>query len=285
MVTQVWNEQWNYATRFIIIFSFCCCDAQPASTLDDELPGEFVASADVYQMDSSIKTIHVFVALCDNRYQGIVPVPSKIGNGQDPNNNLYWGCAFGIKTYFKNSSEWKLIRMQKIDSTKMERLVFRHRALNYYLVADAYNGKHIKACTVDFLNSSCGKLNDTLMIEQRVVGINAYSQMLAYIGHDGLMDFELNDSYLNTDHRKRDVVILACYSKHYFSMPLKDALVNPLVWSSGLMAPEAYTLHDALSGYVLGETNEQIRSRAALAYARYQKCSERAARNLLLTGW
>jgi hypothetical protein len=45
--------------------------------------------------------IHVFVALCDNKYQGIVPVPAKIGNGQDPLNNLYWGAAYGIKSFFK----------------------------------------------------------------------------------------------------------------------------------------------------------------------------------------
>lgn len=32
------------------------------------------------------KTIHVYVALCDNVYQGIVPVPKTIGNGDDPRN-------------------------------------------------------------------------------------------------------------------------------------------------------------------------------------------------------
>jgi len=49
------------------------------------------------------------------------------------------------------------------------------------------------------------------------------------------------------------------------------------------MAPEAYTLHDALSGYVIGESNEKIRERAAAAYARYQKCSINAAKGLLIT--
>ncbi|WP_176700834.1 hypothetical protein [Gilliamella sp. Fer4-1] len=37
------------------------------------------------------KVIHVLVALCDNKYQKIVPVPKAIGNGQDPKSNLYWG--------------------------------------------------------------------------------------------------------------------------------------------------------------------------------------------------
>lgn len=41
------------------------------------------------------KTIGVFVALADNASQGIVPVPAAIGNGDDPERNLYWGTAGG----------------------------------------------------------------------------------------------------------------------------------------------------------------------------------------------
>jgi len=36
-----------------------------------------------------VRTIHVFVALCDNEHQGIVPVPEIFGNGDDPANNLF----------------------------------------------------------------------------------------------------------------------------------------------------------------------------------------------------
>ncbi|MDR2238683.1 MAG: hypothetical protein LBE92_21425 [Chryseobacterium sp.] len=61
----------------------------------------------VKNFDEKTKTIHVLVALCDNKYQGIVPVPEKIGNGQDPDQNLYWGAAYGVRTYFKKSKEWK----------------------------------------------------------------------------------------------------------------------------------------------------------------------------------
>ena len=101
----------------------------------------------------AIKTIHVFVALCDNKYQGIVPVPPKIGNGQDPDNNLYWGGDFGVRTYFKKSKEWKLIKKEKVNNFILERLIFKNSFSNCYLVADAYDGKYIKQTTIDFLNS------------------------------------------------------------------------------------------------------------------------------------
>lgn len=235
--------------------------------------------------DTTCKTIHVFVALCDNQYQGIVPVPKKIGNGQDPDNNLYWGCGYGVRSFFKNSKEWKLVKRQKLDSLKLERLVFKHITQNYYLVADGYNGKYIKQCTKDFLYSCAGQEKDTIHAQNKVIGIAGNSKMLAYIGHDGLMDFQLSESFANVDGKKRDCIILACISKTYFAPHLKATKATPVVWTTGLMAPEAYTLHDALTGYIGGESNESVRTKAAKAYSTYQKCSEKAARNLLVTGW
>lgn len=240
---------------------------------------------DMKKPAAAFKTIHVFVALCDNKYQGIVPVPAKIGNGQDLNNNLYWGCGYGVRSFFKKSTEWKLLKTSKIDSIKLERLVFKHTTKNYYLVADAYDGKYIKQCTKEYLYACSGKLKDSIQVNNVSIGLYGNATMLGYTGHDGLMDFDLTESFASTDNKTRDCIILACYSKSYFKPHLQAAKANPVVWTTGLMCPEAYTLHNALSVYVNGGTNEQVRTKAALTYSSYQKCSERAARNLLVTGW
>jgi hypothetical protein len=273
----------------IIVLILCSiilsCNAQTGGEAGKVSIGNSNTINNAVQYDSSLKAIHIFVALCDNKYQGIVPVPAKIGNGQDPHNNLYWGCGFGIRTYFKNSQEWKLIKIQKPDSVKLERLVFKHVTKNYYLIADAYDGQYIKRCTEEFLRSCSGQLKDTIKINNAIIGIAGNAALVAYIGHDGLMDFPLSETFENTDHKQRNAIILACYSKNYFSQHLGKAGVNPLVWTTGLMCPESYTLHDAITGFVNKETNEAIRTRAAAAYAKYQKCSVKAARNLLVTGW
>jgi hypothetical protein len=273
---------------FISLFAFCFygCESQTLKNIAEPQNLKINnKNNELIKFDTLTKTIHIFVALCDNKFQGIVPVPPKIGNGQDPNSNLYWGCGYGIRTYFKNSKEWKLLRIQKYDSIKLERLIFKHITKNYYLVADAYNGQYIKQCTKEFLYSCSGQLKDTIQINNDTIGICGNSKLVAYIGHDGLMDFELPESFENTDSKKRDCIILACISKSYFAPHLKETKANPLVWTTGLMCPEAYTLHDALSGYVNNESNENIRTKAALAYSKYQKCSEKAARYLLVTGW
>jgi hypothetical protein len=275
----------SYLFQFLItLFGY---DANPSNPKHSEaaiIKSNKISNANII-VDTLSKTIHVYVALCDNKYQGIVPVPAKIGNGQDLNNNLYWGCAFGVRSYFKKSKEWKLIRSQKLDKIKLERLVFKHVSKNYYLVADAYDGQYIKQCTKDFLNACAGQKKDTIQINKMIIGVGGNAQLLSYIGHDGLMDFQLSEAFINTDNKKRECIILACISKNYFASHLKTTKAYPLVWSTGLMSPEAYTLHDAISGYVLNETNFAINYRAAAAYNKYQKCGVKAASRLLVSGW
>ena len=82
--------------------------------------------------DSTYKSIHIFVALCDNENQGIVKVPASIGNGQKPSTNLYWGCGYGIKTFFKKLGGGRLQReahrpMHLRLSFQLMRKVERHR--------------------------------------------------------------------------------------------------------------------------------------------------------------
>ena len=231
------------------------------------------------------KTIHVLVALCDNQHQGIVKVPKAIGNGQDPGNNLYWGCSYGVRTYFKKSADWTEVAHFKIDSIKLERIVLKYKKRQYYLVADAYNGKYIKQATVDLLNSCSGALKDSIIINGQRMGILGNAEVLAYIGHNGLMDFSLNGNYSNKDGNARQVIILACASRQYFKNHIKNSGAIPLLWTTHLMAPEAYTLHDALSAYINGNSSTVVRDSAAAAYSKYQKCSIKAARNLLVTGY
>lgn len=51
------------------------------------------------------------------------------------------------------------------------------------------------------------------------------------------------------------------------------------------MSPEAYTLKWALDGWILGESDDKIRERAAQAYNHYQSCGINGARRLLVTGY
>jgi hypothetical protein len=241
------------------------------------------------------RVVHVFVALADNQNQGIVPVPAALGNGLDAERNLYWGSAYGVKTFFRRALEWKLLSSgQRPKPAILERCVFKHRTENVYLVADAYRGAEIRQAILDFLDAAAGASSEPLNIVEnsRSVSLHAAgaANLVAYVGHEGLMDFQLPRlagqklaGQKNDQHR--DSIILACLSKSYFRSPLRRTGAYPLLWTTGLMAPEAYTLKSALDGWIAGDENEKIRNRAAAAYAKYQKCSLQAAHRLLTTGW
>ena len=238
---------------------------------------------------SAPKIIHVYVALCDNDSQGIVPVPKKIGNGNDPDNNLYWGCGYGVRHFFKTSADWQMISKSKNPRKHiLERCVYKHRKHNTYMVAEAYRGAKIKDCTIDFFNSASGNNTDTAMVtvnkQPLQLDLNTAS-LICYVGHDGLMDFELPSYPEKKGTDKKDVMILACASRSYFTPGIKAVGANPVLWTTNLMAPEAYTLKSAIDGWLLNETGAQIKERAAQTYNEYQKCGIKGARNLFATGF
>ena len=227
------------------------------------------------------RTIHVFVALCDNQYQGIVPVPVRLGNGDDPENNLYWGALYGVKTVFRKSHSWKLLAtVQDPRKGVLERCIFKHTRQQVFLVADAYKGQKIKQAVVEFLRAAAGRGPTTLSLEHVDIPMQGASDLVVYAGHNGLMDFRLWRYPRQKGSAHRDAIILACMSQSYFADALSKAGATPVLWTTGLMAPEAYTLESALEGWIADEDVTRIRLRAANAYHTYQKCGLQAAKRL-----
>jgi len=249
-----------------------------------------LSAAAVVSAEQAPRVVHVFVALADNENQGIVPVPPRLGNGEDAERNLYWGAAGGMKTYFRRSSEWTLLQSgQKPKPEVLERCIFKHKSKNVYLVADAYRGREIRQAILDFLVAAAGDGAEEVAVPSSsnsvAISTRGGANLVVYIGHDGLMDFHLPLFPRRKNEIRRETIVLACASKFYFSDAIRTAGAYPLLWTTNLMAPEAYTLKGALDGWIESESNEQIRNRTAAAYDKYQKCGLHAAQKLLVTGW
>ena len=237
------------------------------------------------------RVVHVFVALADNEHQGIIPVSPALGNGEDAAHNLYWGAAYGVRTFFRKSDDWKeVLAVKKPYGSILERSVFQHRTQNAVLVADAYEGNEIRKALTDFFRTAAGI--DVHAGEPKACTVGGVvwcppedADLVAYVGHDGLMDFDLPLEFPNQKGASRSAIMLACASKSFFKDLLRKTGVQPLLWTTGLMAPEAYTLKAAVDGWILNESSEQIRQRAAAAYSKYQKCSQSATARLFSSSW
>ncbi len=246
------------------------------SIVVDSPPREFLPLFSIFAQEDGgkpVRTIHVFVALCDNATQGIIPVNAQIGNGNDPGNNLYWGCSDGLRSYFKASSKWKLIET-KLNPSKaiLERLVFQHKKhAKVRLIAEAYRGSEMKLCLSDYFNAAVGKENP--------------ARLVAFIGHNGLMehDREIVMPLREKSAPIRDVIALSCVSNSWFSGRFASAKLRAVLMTEQLMYPGAFVLHDAIEGWLLGESRTKIRERAGRAYARNQKIPVKSALGVFST--
>ena len=272
----------------ILLFLFCFWSCSTAQTQVSNASPNISApkSETIAKITNNAKVVHVLVALCDNVNQGIVPVPAHLGNGEDTEKNLYWGAAYGVKNYFGKSASWqKLATVANPKENVLERVIFKHKTQNVYLIADAYRGSKMKETINDFFSAITGEILENVTVNNQTIQTLGSANLVAFVGHDGLMDFKLEKEIIKKDEAKRDAIVLACASRNYFGEHLKKTNAKPLLWTSNLMAPEAYILHDALEGWIRGETDSQIQNRAASAYAKFQKISVKSASNLLVTGW
>ena len=139
-----------------LFFAAGCTRAQVRNSGAPPEP-ETAPTPEIAKITNPGRVVHVLVALCDNENQGIVPVPAFLGNGEDAGRNLYWGAAFGVRTFFGRSANWtRLAEIKNPSENVLERLVFRHRTQNVYLVADAYRGSKMKATINDFFAAAAG---------------------------------------------------------------------------------------------------------------------------------
>ena len=235
--------------------------------------------------------VHVIVALCDNEHQGIVKVPESLGRGRDPALNLYWGARYGVRTYLTRQGGWEnRLPSSHSHARILERVVLHDLVerggtrVPVYIVADAWDGAEIKGAIVRFLEMAAGRASEEVLTGREADSVRLRAgggaHLVAFVGHDGLMDFAVEPAVADRSAAPRSAMVLACASSQYFLPHLRRAGAHPLLLTTGLMAPEAYTLDAAIRAWAAGAGVPDVRAAAAGAYDRYQHCGAGAARAL-----
>lgn len=216
----------------------------------------------ISQARADTRTVRVFVALADNASQGIAKVPAKIGNGDDAELNLYWGNSEGFKGVFGRSKSWKLEKAEVNPVPEiLDRRTYRHASQDCRIIAEAWRGKNIRECLEAFFSAlHCSE-----------------NSLVAFIGHNGLMDTSIPISGLSAAPQPPDAVILCCISGRYFQSHLEAAKSRPVLTTTQLMYPGSFLLRDALEVWLHQGSRAEMRMAAARAYASNQKISVKAA--------
>ncbi len=212
---------------------------------------------------SDERTIGVYVALCDNVHQGIVPVPKAVGDGDDPDHNLYWGCAEGFMGVFGKCPNWKKEPTINLSSPDVLRThSCRHVSGKAALTAFAYRGSAIEQCLKDFKAAICqGKFD-----------------LVVYLGHNGLMDFYLPGTAPEAGRKKTpECMVMCCMSQRYFCKHIEFMQATPILLTTSLMYPGSFILRDVLEEWIKNSGIKAYRAAAGRAYAANQKIPLKAA--------
>lgn len=206
------------------------------------------------------KKVAVFVALCDNASQGIIPVPAKIGDGNKPEDNLYWGCTEGLPTCLKAGKSWKLLNKEVPDDKRiLERCIFIDTAGTLELTIEGWRGSEIGACLTAF---------ETALVSGK-------HDLCAYIGHNVLMDRQIEPLGRKAT-KPVDAIVLCCQSSAYFHKRLLDLGARPVLLTTQFMYPGGFLLRDTLPLWANGKSTADLRTAAGASYARNQNISTKA---------
>ena len=156
----------------------------------------------------------------------------------------------------------------------------------------AERGREIARALEDFLRAAAGRGPPERVAVPGPAGADELAreraELLAYVGHDGFMD-QGNPAIAALlaalparapGGTARPALAIACASRAFFAAPLRRAGAVPWLTTTGLLAAEAYTREAAMVAWAGGGGPDEVREAAARAYAKYQRCSLRAARRL-----
>lgn len=238
----------------------------------------------------------VFVALCDNDSQGIVPVKNRsICNGDTPKQNMYWK-GNGISGYLRQHG-WKKVSSQKdmegtiliqqiwkkeIFASKLLRSKGSPKIFTAYIVTKAYRGSNIHNAIKDYLTAVNFDTKEAIETNDGTsVLAGGKSHIVGYIGHDYFMDVhqgqpEHND--LMTQHQSgssqlaKGTFALACVSNEFVRPAVTRANVYIFAMNNFLTYPSAWTVGGIINGISRGGNGKVIHKQAARYFAKGQKC-------------
>jgi hypothetical protein len=273
------------------------------ATSSTELKDKKIRSFDRTEIEAKLQekvntgkplVVHLFVPLCDNEHQGIVPTTASLGNGFSLRSNLYWATTNGIKRYFKEKKQWKLLQSIKNvykDSVVLERVIFKRTYSNkatVYIVADAYRGDKMLNTLNHFSRAMSNNYTKKITLpDSSTIDIHGGADLVVFNGHNGLLDFteDTPTKYYNTSKSKKDMVAIACFANEYFEREALRAQAYPIVRAKSTLHPGAFVISAIIDDWAMLNPVETMRLSAGKAYCNIHNCSVKTSKNLFYKGW
>lgn len=272
--------------RAYFIFAALFLLAAPAHAQEKNLSLDALYDAVASDIgDGKPLVVQVHVPLCESSI--IVCGNAKLGDGDNPDSNLYWATSGGFKGWFRKAPGWKLVHSEKPGAgAVLEKRVWRRRfaagagwrkrglrkAFDVFVVAYAWKGTSIREAIQSYVRQLSGLDPETLSLDDKtVLDVGGAARIVSYVGHNGWMDFEFDWDKRPNAAKAKGTIAVACLTADYLAAPLRDAKIAPLLMTTSLMFAGAHSFEGAVSAVAQAKTLRQVRSAAAVNHAAGQK--------------
>lgn len=219
--------------------------------------------------------VRVYVALCDNASQGIVPVKNPaICDGDVPERNIYWGTRGGLSG-FMGTAGFRLIESTQLETGPIAvRAVWRKRmfasallhgdgprSIDVELEGLAYRGREIRSAMLDFVRA----------VHSDDAAPAGTPHIVAYVGHNYFLDTsdvrDFRDAARGAGAIAKGVVALSCLGDRSIRPYITRERADILVINTNLAYPGAWSLGGAIEALARRASARGVRDSAARAFA------------------
>ena len=231
----------------------------------------------------------VHAPLCERT---IIPCGNqRLGDGDSLATNLYWATTAGFGKWFgRRGGGWKKVLERRGEETGDRDLlslaVYRRtmeaprrwrelgapKRFEVYVVISGWRGTAIDRALGGYARELAGQDERVLEVEGRGVRAGGAAHLVAYSGHNRLMD--LSGAYAWPAPAERapiGMIALACHTASYMETQVSGPTRVPLLMTRDFLFANAAPVEGVILAFAQGRGYQPIRVAAAQAYAEVQK--------------
>ncbi|CAN5919692.1 hypothetical protein BH11MYX3_BH11MYX3_17300 [soil metagenome] len=232
--------------------------------------------------------VEVHVPLCESTI--IACGNKKLGDGDNPDTNLYWSTTQGFGEWFvRKGSGWKRMLQQTAASSGDADILAVHvyrrtvatpaawkkrgapARLEIDIVVHGWRGTAIDRALAAFAADVSGSVARTLTLDDgSTLSAGGAAQIVAWVGHNRLMDLD-TFQWPRPGTMTKGAIAIACHTAAYMEEAVPSATRVPLLMTRDFLFANAAPLEATVLAFAAGGDYARIRLDAATAYAGVQK--------------
>ena len=257
--------------RALLVLAALCAPASASPTTDAWLAGlTDRVIEDVAAGKPLVAIVHV--PLCDNTI--IACGNAKLGDGDTPATNLYWATTPGFGKWFaRKGSGWTRVAVET-EATGDKDVLEQHTYRRSVTTSAAWRKRGApKQLTLEVtIRGWRGSAIDRALAAYAadVSGTGSTAQLVAFVGHNRLMDVA-EYAWPAAGTEAKGAIAIACDTAPYMKKQVAAATRVPLLMTSDLLFANAAPLEATVLAFARGGEYAEIRRAAATAYAGVRK--------------